>query len=59
MRLEGGRERIVTFDLPLPLSIVGPLAEAIGAALEAEGWTDVLYQMDGACVLATPPKVDE
>lgn len=50
-----GTEKVVTFNLPLPLSIVGPLAEAINAALEAEGWTDVRYVVDGGYVVAARP----
>lgn len=53
-RLPDGREKVVTFAMPLPLAVVGPLLLAIGEALEAEGWTEVNYHQDGY-VLATPP----
>ena len=53
VELGDGRERVLTFNLPLPLSLVGPLAEAIEATLREEGWTDVQYVMDGAYVVAT------
>lgn len=54
-----GTEKVVTFNLPLPLSIVGPLADAISGALEGAGWTDVQYVIDGGYVLAARPPREE
>lgn len=59
MKLDDGTEKILTFALPLPLPIVGPLGEAIEAALTAQGWTGVRYVIDGGYVVAArPPRTD-
>ncbi len=56
-RLPDGREKVLTFALPLPLSLVGPLLRAVGEGLEGQGWTAVHYHQDGY-VVATPPARD-
>lgn len=55
--MANGSERVVTFDLPLPLAVVAPLLQAIGETLEAEGWAHVRYHQEGY-VVATPPGKD-
>lgn len=55
MKQEDGSERVLTFDLPLPVPLVAALTRAIADALEVLGWTDVRYHQEGY-VLARPPE---
>ena len=47
MKLDDGREVLCTLALPLPLTLLGALGEAIATAAEEVGYTDASILTDG------------
>ncbi len=51
----GGRVSVFRFELPLPLGLVGRLAEVADGELFDAGYTDVMVEVDGL-VTAVPER---
>jgi hypothetical protein len=59
MQLEDGREKLLSFTLPLDVTLISTLMQAIGAAAHRLGYTDIHMVHDGpnrAAILATRPR---
>lgn len=57
MRLADGREQLLTFGLPLDLTVVSELLLAVGEAAQRLGYTDIQVGDDNwrGVVTAVPP----
>lgn len=57
MKLPDGREALIRFELPLPITLWSEIARAVDGAVSALGYTDVVITDGGKVVVATPPGV--
>lgn len=56
MKLDDGRELLLTFAMPLPLGLMPELLRAVADAAARAGYTDVVLRGDGTMqVIARPP----
>jgi hypothetical protein len=56
MRMRDGREVLVLLALPLPITIVTDLMEAVAEVAASHGYTDLVLMMDGTGgLVGTPP----